>query len=77
MELAGGLVRAAYQGVVPTGDAANNPLVLEHGGRLGDRSPFAHRARVGVSRLQRVGQGNEPRRGQREHADAPQISRGD
>ncbi len=74
MELTGGVVRTARQGMVPAGDSANHAVVLEHGGRLGDGSPAAHQAWLGIPLLQYLGQGHEPRGGQRQHADIHSCS---
>ena len=74
--VAGRVVRTARQGLVGVLDPANHALVLEHRGRLGDRPPRPRRARVGVSLLQRLGQGHESRGRERQHANAPQVSGG-
>jgi hypothetical protein len=70
-----GVVPAARRGVEREGDAADDALVLEHRGGMGDRSPGPGRARVGVRGLPRLEQGDGAHRGEREHEDPCVSSR--
>ena len=71
------VVPAACRGVEPVRRSRNDPVVLEHGGRLGNRAPAARGPRLGLRAGDHLGQGNRPRGGERQREDDQALSRRD